>query len=176
MQAAPIFIGAALLLLLLRRSTAIDSAINWPIAQSSIKRVGQSVLDNRNQAGNPHYGLDIFANSGTPVLAAYSGTVIRVVDGRQSTKESSQRAGLWVDIRGDDGLIYRYLHLGSHTVVSGQRIRQGESIGAIAMPKTSGLGEEPHLHFEIRKTDFTELRGSYGQAIDPLIALPARSK
>lgn len=176
MQTAPILIGAVLLLLFLRRSTAVDSIIDWPISQSYIKRIGQSVLEKRNAAGNPHYGLDIFANSGTGVLTAYAGTVIRVVDGRQSTKESSQKAGLWVDIRGDDGLIYRYLHLGRHDVSAGQRLKKGESIGVIAMPNTSGLGDEPHLHFEIRKTDFTELRGSYGEAIDPLLALPARPK
>lgn len=176
MQAAPIFIGAALLLLLLRRSTVTEVAIDWPIAKSYIKRIGQSVLVRRNEKGDPHYGLDIFADSGTDVLSAYNGKVIRIVDGRQSTKESSRRAGLWVDIRGDDSLTYRYLHLGSHTVSSGQRVRKGETIGVIAMPNTSGLGDEPHLHFEIRKTDYTELRGSYGEAIDPLLALPARPK
>ncbi|PSM30563.1 M23 family metallopeptidase, partial [Haliangium sp. UPWRP_2] len=170
MQAAlPIAVLVGLSLLLASRKAGIRlSDVAWPIDLQDIIRIGQSVSDSRNAKGDPHYGIDIFAKSGTRVKSASNGTIIRVTDGRQSTKESSNRAGLWIDIRGDDGLIYRYLHLGETFFSVGKKVRVGDVVGVIANANTSGLGNDPHLHFEIRKQDWTEVRGSYGDAIDPL--------
>ena len=70
----------------------------WPVPRASLKRIGQSVLSDRDGSGRPHYGLDLFADASSPVLAAQTGRVVRIVDGRRSTETGKRRAGLWIDI------------------------------------------------------------------------------
>ena len=103
----------------------------------------------------PHQGVDIYASAGAPVRAWGAGTVARVIDGRQSDSESRRRAGLWVDVYGDDGNTHRYLHLGSASVRRGQRVSRGDAIGTV---------ERDHLHFEVRQG-----HGNYGSATEPMI-------
>lgn len=150
------------------------------IDEKHVHRVGQSVLNDRDGHGTPHHGIDIMADSKTPVRAARQGKVIRVTDGRLSDSQARQKAGLWVDIEvnEDDGSkpVYRYLHLGDALVKAGELVSQGSVIGSIAAAHTSGLGAEPHLHFEIRSSDYTNLRQGYGLPIDPLTLLPPRRK
>lgn len=150
-----------------------QSAI-WPIDEKDIVELGQSVMTDRNGKGRPHKGVDIYAASGTVVRASTAGRVLRVVDGRSSTDEKRRDAGLWVDVLGDDKHVYRYLHLGSADVSQGQTITRGARIGVIAPANTSGLGKRPHLHFEIRESDYLQLNKDYGRPIDPVAALPAR--
>ena len=144
----------------------------WPIDPVLITETGDTVTRDRNGRGRPHKGLDIFANAGSPIRAARRGIVIRVVDGRTSNRASAQRAGLFVDVMGVDGLVYRYLHLGDVVVASRQRISAGAVIGNIAAAYTSGLTERPHLHFEIRAADFEQVRGDYGAPLNPLRLRP----
>lgn len=139
----------------------------WPVASP---RIGQSVLADRDGKGRPHKGVDLFVPAGTTVRAARGGRVLRVVDGRRSSEPSKARAGLFVDIQGKDGLIYRYLHLGRATVSPGENVRAGISqIGTVAAEGTSGSGAEAHLHLEIRKSDWNG--STYGDPIDPLTML-----
>ena len=145
----------------------------WPIARAHLRRVGESVLADRNGQGRPHKGIDLFADAGTQVFAAQGGQVVRVVDGRQSQSAAQRRAGLFVDVRGNDALIYRYLHLGSARVEAGASIRPGAGIGTVAAPHTSGLAETPHLHFEVRSGDFDRSKQDYGSPLDPLRLLPS---
>ena len=151
---------------------ALPYRVRWPIARAQLHRVGQSVLADRNGQGRPHKGIDLFADAGTPVLAAQQGRVIRVVDGRSGTSASQQRAGLFIDVLGKDTLVYRYLHLGEARVRSGQTVRQGDVLGTVAAAHTSGLSETPHLHFEIRQKDVDRSRNDYGTPVDPLRLLP----
>lgn len=144
----------------------------WPIAREHVHRVGDSVLADRNGRGRPHKGVDIFADAGTEIVAARGGQVLRVVDGRQTKASSQQRAGLFIDIRGGDALIYRYLHLGESRVATGASIKQGTVIGTVAAAHTSGLAEAPHLHFEIRQGDYEGTRQDYGLPLDPRRVLP----
>lgn len=135
----------------------------WPVKQP---RIGQTVMADRNGKGRPHKGVDLFVKAGSPVVAAVSGKVVRVVDGRESADEGKRRAGLWIDTLADSGLIFRYLHLGSVRVREGQRVKAGQEIATVADRGESGSGQAPHLHLEIRRDDF---RGSdYGEPIDPL--------
>ena len=152
----------------------------WPIPLSRLRRVGESVLARRAGSGRPHKGVDLFADADTPVLSAVYGRVLRVVDGRTADRlkdESLWRAGLFVDVRGIDRRIYRYLHLGSHAVTAGQPIRAGDPIGTVSPSGQSGVEHsEPHVHFEIRAGDFDRDRRVYGEPIDPLVVLPPRRK
>lgn len=144
----------------------------WPIAQGHIHRVGESVLADRNGQGRPHKGVDIFADAGTEIVAARGGQVLRVIDGRQTKSASQQRAGLFIDIRGGDSLVYRYLHLGDARVEPGASVKQGTVLGTVAAPHTSGLADATHLHFEIRQADYERTRQDYGAPIDPRRVLP----
>lgn len=146
------------------REAAIRLA--WPIARTEIKRVGDQLMDSRPKTGEPHKGVDLFAKPGTPVTAARSGRVKRVVDGRGSDREAARRAGLWVDVAVGKQ-IDRYLHLGEAKVLPGQKIKRGDLIGAIAEAETSGTGKGPHLHFEVRAGDYTSERQDYGAPINP---------
>lgn len=145
----------------------------WPIADLHRQSVGSSVMPNRH--GRAHKGVDIQAPAGAEVVASVGGRVRRVVDGRKSKRPALRRAGLFVDIRGDDSLTYRYLHLGEARVTPGSIVRQGEVLGLVAAANTSGLGDWTHLHFEIRSSDYDNAKRDYGSPINPLRLLPALS-
>lgn len=145
----------------------------WPITDLHRQSVGSSVMPNRH--GRAHKGVDIQAPAGAEVVASVGGRVRRVVDGRKSKRPALQRAGLFVDIRGDDSLTYRYLHLGETRVTPGSIIKQGEVLGLVAAANTSGLGDWTHLHFEIRSSDYDNAKKDYGSPINPLRLLPALS-
>lgn len=154
--------------------SARGQPLQWPIARKQLKRVGESVLTDRNGQGRPHKGIDLFADAGTEVLAASAGEVLRVVDGRRSKHEARRRAGLFIDVRGRNALITRYLHLGESRVQAGALVEPGTVLGTVARPHTSGLASAPHVHFEVRQGDYDPKRGDYGLPIDPLRLLPPR--
>lgn len=164
------------------------SALQWPLPLDLLRSIGQSVLPDRG-AGRPHKGVDLRADAGTPVLSAAPGRVLRVEDGRMSPAGSGRaRAGLWVDVLGEDGRVYRYLHLGTARVQAGDTLAAGTPLGATAPAGTSGIDRNtaPHLHFEIREGDYDPKRpkwhskprgelGDYGTPLDPLKLLPLQS-
>jgi murein DD-endopeptidase MepM/ murein hydrolase activator NlpD len=87
-----------------------------------------------------HNGTDIGAPLGTPVIAAYSGTV--------AAAQWSGGYGLMVTLRHVDGTQEsRYAHLSEIFVEPGQEIAQGQVIGRVG---STGLSTGPHLHFEWR--------------------------
>ena len=76
---------------------------------------------------------------GIPVRAITSGT--------WSIQRPGPSAGLWGILRGDDGTHYWYLHLASHTVGSGARVRAGQQVGTNGSTGNAAPGA-PHVHFE----------------------------
>ncbi len=141
--------------------------LGWPVPKGLVTRVGDGVTDSRPGSGRPHKGVDIFAPAGSIVTAARSGRVKRVIDGRSATNKHAQRAGLWVDVEVANGQIDRYLHLGEASVSEGQRVKRGDAIGVIAEAHESGSGDAPHVHFEVRASDYDRVKKDYGQPIDP---------
>ncbi|MEB3228490.1 MAG: peptidoglycan DD-metalloendopeptidase family protein [Synechocystis sp.] len=105
----------------------ITSAFGWRIHPIS----GQ---------GRMHDGTDIGAPLGTPVVAAYPGTV--------AAAQWSGGYGLMVTLRHLDGTQEsRYAHLSEMFVEPGQTVAQGEMIGRVG---STGFSTGPHLHFEWR--------------------------
>ena len=85
-----------------------------------------------------HTGLDIAAAMGTPVAAAYSGTVLE-------TGETSGR-GKYIRLQHGDTMQTLYCHLSQIDVSKGDTIRAGVPIGLVG---STGMSTGPHLHFEL---------------------------
>lgn len=146
--------------------------LGWPIT-GSITRIGDTVTASRPGSGRPHHGLDIFAPAGTHVLSAAAGKVVRVQDGRFAATAPRRRAGLYVDVLGPGGIVFRYLHLGRVFVRQGEEVGRGTLLGEVAPAYTSGASE-PHLHFEMRAGYSSSSSDGYGQALAPDQVLPRR--
>jgi murein DD-endopeptidase MepM/ murein hydrolase activator NlpD len=107
-----------------------------------------------SRSGHVHEGQDIFAPSGTPLVA--------VADGEVVGAGSDGGRGNYVSIHDPDrDRTYNYFHmLEAASVQPGEAVRAGQRIGALGCTG-SCFGE--HLHFEVRRgTD------PYGPAEDPL--------
>jgi murein DD-endopeptidase MepM/ murein hydrolase activator NlpD len=87
--------------------------------------------------GYRHYALDIHAPIGTEIIAP--------LDGEVATVSRSERGGNSVEVRCENGLRMRFVHLNSVEVSDGQRIARGQRIGTVGMTGTI----TPHLHFEV---------------------------
>ena len=97
----------------------------------------------------PHLGVDYAAPTGTPVRSVADGVVSFV--GRQGGY------GNVVFIQHRDNKVTVYAHLSRMDVRNGQRVSQGDNIGAVGC---TGTCTGPHLHFEYRHN---------GRHLDPLI-------
>ncbi len=86
----------------------------------------------------PHNGTDFATPTGTPVLAAAEGTVIRV--------ENHPFAGRYVEIQHHGQYKTRYLHLSRAQVRPGERVERGQRI---ALSGASGRVTGAHLHYEL---------------------------
>ncbi len=101
------------------------------------------------QTWRKHLGVDYGAPTGTPVRAVGDGVV--EFAGRQNGY------GNVVEIRHGQNRETLYAHLSRIDVRKGQRIEQGQRLGAVG---TTGWSTGPHLHFEFRVG---------GQHQDPLV-------
>lgn len=99
--------------------------------------------------GMPHKGLDFAAAKGTPVHAAYPGTV-------KSAGWNSGGFGYLVIIDHGDGLETYYAHNTSVVVSPGDKVSTGDHISNVG---NTGNSLGPHCHFEVHRD---------GRAIDPL--------
>nr|WP_236660243.1 M23 family metallopeptidase [Isachenkonia alkalipeptolytica] len=91
-----------------------------------------------------HAGIDIPAPSGTPVVAAASGTVIM--------SQYSGSYGNVVVIDHGNGISTLYAHNSRNQVSRGQQVQGGETIARIG---TTGMSTGPHLHFEVQRNGNT---------------------
>jgi murein DD-endopeptidase MepM/ murein hydrolase activator NlpD len=94
-----------------------------------------------------HRGLDIGAPSGTPIVAAIDGTVVRA--------GWAGGYGNQVRLSHNGGLGTSYSHMSRIAVAPGTRVRQGQVIGYVG---STGLSTGPHLHYEMYRN---------GGVIDP---------
>ena len=113
--------------------------------------------------GRPHYwslhihkGVDFPAPTGTPVVAAWGGTVIDVSWGSafgthiiiDTDTLPDGTAGLWVG----------YMHLSKKLVKPGDKVKAGQKIGEVG---ATGNVSGPHLHMEVQRSKGWSQTGYY---------------
>ena len=86
-----------------------------------------------------HFGIDLKAPTGTPVIATANGTVIEV-------KEQPDGYGKYVIIEHADNYQTKYAQLSEFKVSVGSQVKQGNVIGLVG---SSGRSTAPHLHYEV---------------------------
>jgi murein DD-endopeptidase MepM/ murein hydrolase activator NlpD len=102
-----------------------------------------------------HPGLDISAETGTPIHATAAGTV--------ELAAPSGDYGNLVVINHGFGLVTRYGHMSKFAVWQGQEVKRGDVIGYVG---ATGRATGPHLHYEVLAN---------GKLMNPLQLLAGKS-
>jgi murein DD-endopeptidase MepM/ murein hydrolase activator NlpD len=113
----------------------------WP-AQGRISGVFGSQRIYRGEPGAYHSGVDVAGGAGAPVVAPADGVVVLAAADKPFTLE-----GHLLIIDHGMGLNSAFLHLSRIDVREGDRVRQGQRIGAIG---ASGRTTGPHLHWAVK--------------------------
>jgi murein DD-endopeptidase MepM/ murein hydrolase activator NlpD len=128
------------------------------LAASRAARQPKTVLPVRGQLttcfcqrwGTMHWGLDLAAPLGTPILAASDGVVLRA--------GSASGYGNALYIQDADGDVHIYGHMRYYNVSEGDSVHAGDQIAKVG---NEGQSTGPHLHYEIHRG------GMYGRPVDP---------
>jgi murein DD-endopeptidase MepM/ murein hydrolase activator NlpD len=117
-----------------------------------------------------HQGTDVFATSGTPLLAAENGYLTRI--------GSASLGGNKLWLVGESGHEYYYAHLSGFApgVAEGRKVTAGEIVGYVG-DTGNAKGTSPHLHFEIHPdgtgpvNPYPLLKAAYGsRPVMPAVA------
>lgn len=105
-----------------------------------------------------HYGIDICVDYETPVVAVVNGTLYNFGE--------CGDAGYMITLVGDDGYIYKYMHLTTNSTrdlgfTKGDRVTEGTIIG---LSGNTGGSQGPHLHFQIEEPGYPN-----NKYIDPAV-------
>nr|WP_233558922.1 M23 family metallopeptidase [Micromonospora radicis] len=107
--------------------------------------------------GTLHAGIDFALPAGTPVRAAFGGTVTKAGD-------VGDGYGISVFVDHGNGYLTHYAHLSTAKVSVGEKVSTGQTIG---LEGSTGDSTGPHLHFEVHQ-------GQMWNQIDPAPFLRAR--
>lgn len=118
-----------------RRPEADFDRFIWPVTGTRISGEFGARRILNGEPRQPHFGIDIAAPLGTPVKASAAGVVTLAAPDLYFT-------GQTVIIDHGLGVTTTYLHLSRTDVKVGQRVEQGEVIGAVGM---TGRATGPHL-------------------------------
>lgn len=111
----------------------------WPVPSSS--RISSAWGDTEGRT-KPHNAIDIAAPSGSAVVAANDGKVIRADYGWSGGYGNR----IWIDH--GEGVVTCYNHLlaGSFTISNGSQVKRGQRIASVG---SSGSSTGPHLDFQV---------------------------
>ncbi|RHB50463.1 murein hydrolase activator EnvC [Exiguobacterium sp. AM39-5BH] len=106
-----------------------------------------------------HNGLDIAGPVGTPISASQTGTVTTAgwggAYGNHVIITHVLNGQVWTTV---------YAHMSSVSVSAGQRVTQGQNIGAMG---STGNSTGSHLHFEIHRGGYSYSSSSAGNTVNP---------
>lgn len=126
----------------LYKEVFLHNSLNTPIKGVLTSTFGEQ------RGGNNHKGIDLAANSGTPIEAALDGTVY--------FSGVASGYGNVVMIDHGDNTETVYAHCSTLKVSTGEKVTKGQIIAEVG---STGDSTGPHLHFEIRVN---------GTPVDPL--------
>ncbi len=126
-------------------------AFIWPVQGRISGRFGNARVYN-GQPGSGHSGMDIAAPTGTPVKAPAAG-IITFAD------PALYLTGGTVLLDHGHGVSSNFLHLSRIDVKAGDRVEQGQVIGAVG---ATGRATGPHLHWGMNW---------FTTRVDPLLVL-----
>ena len=113
-----------------------------PVAGVRADQLRDTFSESRAE-GRVHDAIDIVAPSGTPVLAAADGKIVKLFQ--------SQRGGTTIyQLSADNRFVYYYAHLDRYAegLAEGHFAKQGETIAYVGDSGNAGAGNY-HLHFSI---------------------------
>lgn len=88
-----------------------------------------------------HHGMDFKVDVGTPITTPFDGVVTRI-------NWNTAGNGNCVEIRHQDGVLAKHLHLSETKVRPGDRVRAGQ---VIALSGNTGRSTGPHLHYQLNQ-------------------------
>ncbi|MDT0404211.1 M23 family metallopeptidase [Streptomyces edwardsiae] len=142
------------------KAAAKKKAVSWIDPVKSYK-LSASFAANGGMWAHKHSGQDYAVPTGTKVMAAHGGTVVKAGGNGAGDGPAYGNA---VVIKHGNGTYSQYAHLSQVDVKIGQVVKTGQKI---ALSGNTGNSSGPHLHFEIRTTP------NYGSAVDPVKFLRA---
>jgi biotin carboxyl carrier protein len=131
--------------------TDFAQPFTWPVQGRISGRFGNARVYN-GQPGSGHSGMDIAAPTGTPVKAPAAGVVTFAAPDLYLT-------GGTILLDHGFGVSSNFLHLSRLDVAVGDRVEQGQAIGAVG---ATGRATGPHLHWGMSWFDVR---------VDPLLVL-----
>jgi murein DD-endopeptidase MepM/ murein hydrolase activator NlpD/SH3-like domain-containing protein len=125
-------------------SITVQGVLAFPIVGKGTRNIASFWGDPRDGDARKHEGVDVFANRGTPVVAASRGRVRRVGNNRLGGKV------VWL-ANNEYGHSQYYAHLDSQLVSVGQLVDVGDTIGLVGN-SGNAITTAPHLHFGIYRS------------------------
>ncbi|MGW0540622.1 M23 family metallopeptidase [Streptomyces griseoincarnatus] len=136
------------------KAAAKKKAASWIDPVKSYK-LSAGFAQSGGMWAHKHSGQDYAVPTGTPVMAAHGGTVVKAGGNGAGDGPAYGNA---IVIKHGNKTYSQYAHLSSVNVKVGQVVKTGQKI---ALSGNTGNSSGPHLHFEIRTTP------NYGSAVDP---------
>lgn len=94
-----------------------------------------------------HWGVDLGGEYGNPIVAAASGTVIKVEEPVEGQNTGGSNYGNYCVIDHGNGVSTAYAHCRDVYVHVGDTVKAGQTIAECG---STGASTGPHLHFEVR--------------------------
>ncbi|MCT7969204.1 S8 family serine peptidase [Laspinema sp. D1] len=149
-----------------------------PNLQKLYEDLTKRILGNSGEDYKPNIGyvIDIGYESYEAAYGLHDGIDIDVPDVSRGHQETEVKAlvggkirelvypdknkiGYSLEIAGDDGRFYHYIHLSSLNITSGERVQPGQIIGRVGDNTKYPLSN--HLHYQVNESNITDEYGAY---------------
>jgi murein DD-endopeptidase MepM/ murein hydrolase activator NlpD len=136
-----------------QKNPSSDDTSHWTCNQDHSN--GDFFTSTECARGKGHYGNDVWAAPGTPIVATVDGTVIQA--------EFTNYSGNMVGIKDACGWIHLSIHMNNiaNGIKAGRPIKAGEVIGSVGKTGTASNGVV-HLHYSIYPGE-----NGYCRGVDP---------